>query len=207
MKLDLPVGCSIFPGDIFRPPKIWTERAFSRLIYWNEVTRRPLRWPRTAGDFCSRSAGPFPERARNLTCANLSARTTLSSSARRPSSATDPRQLLRFSRSHRSFFSGLFRTSPSAETSSAAASAPRTSIESTSKKRLLRTSQRQRATDRNRPKKSAQAGGSCFEGTDTKGNSVGAERRTAIPNVSGCYRCKPMWDWLPDQGSNLGPTG
>jgi len=128
-------------------------RLFPAHLLERSRPRRPLRWPRTAGDFCSRSAGPFPERARNLTCANLSARTTLSSSARRPSSATDPRQLLRFSRSHRSFFSGLFRTSPSAETSSAAASAPRTSIESTSKKRLLRTSQRQRATDRNRPKR------------------------------------------------------
>jgi pimeloyl-ACP methyl ester carboxylesterase len=39
VKLDLPVGCSIFPGDIFRPPKIWAERTFSRLIYWNEVDR------------------------------------------------------------------------------------------------------------------------------------------------------------------------
>jgi len=39
VKLDPPVGCSIFQGDIFRPPKIWTERTFSRLIYWNEVDR------------------------------------------------------------------------------------------------------------------------------------------------------------------------
>lgn len=39
VKLDLPVGCSIFPGDVLRPPKIWAERTFSQLIYWNEAER------------------------------------------------------------------------------------------------------------------------------------------------------------------------
>jgi len=31
------------------------------------------------------------------------------------------------------------------------------------------------------------------EGSDIKDNAATAERRTTnIPNVSGCYRCKPM---------------
>ena len=38
-KLDLPVGCSIFPGEIYRAPRVWAERAFSNLFYWNEVER------------------------------------------------------------------------------------------------------------------------------------------------------------------------
>jgi pimeloyl-ACP methyl ester carboxylesterase len=39
VKLDLAVGCSIFPGDVLRFPKVWAERTFSQLIYWNEVER------------------------------------------------------------------------------------------------------------------------------------------------------------------------
>jgi epoxide hydrolase len=30
---------AFFPGDIFRPAKIWAERTYSELIYWNEVER------------------------------------------------------------------------------------------------------------------------------------------------------------------------
>jgi epoxide hydrolase len=36
-ELDIPVGCSIFPGEIYRAPRIWAERTFSNLFYWNEV--------------------------------------------------------------------------------------------------------------------------------------------------------------------------
>jgi pimeloyl-ACP methyl ester carboxylesterase len=39
VKLDLPVGCSIFRGDNFRPPRVWAERTYSNLIYWNERDR------------------------------------------------------------------------------------------------------------------------------------------------------------------------
>jgi pimeloyl-ACP methyl ester carboxylesterase len=38
-KVDLPVGCSIFPGEIVRPPRGWAERTYSNLIYWNELAR------------------------------------------------------------------------------------------------------------------------------------------------------------------------
>jgi hypothetical protein len=37
--LDLPVGCSIFPKEIFRPPRRWGELAYRKPIYWNEPVR------------------------------------------------------------------------------------------------------------------------------------------------------------------------
>nr|WP_309491482.1 alpha/beta fold hydrolase [Trinickia mobilis] len=37
--LDIPVGASIFPGEISRPPRIWGERTYSKLFYWNEVAK------------------------------------------------------------------------------------------------------------------------------------------------------------------------
>ncbi len=36
-RLDLPVAVSIFPGELFRPPRLWGERVYSRLFYWNEA--------------------------------------------------------------------------------------------------------------------------------------------------------------------------
>lgn len=39
MIVDLPVGCSIFPHDVFRAPRSWAERCYPHLIYWNEVER------------------------------------------------------------------------------------------------------------------------------------------------------------------------
>jgi hypothetical protein len=38
-KLDIPVGCSIFPGEIYRAPQVWARRAYSKLFYWNELDR------------------------------------------------------------------------------------------------------------------------------------------------------------------------
>src|ERR1700751_3686634 len=35
--LDLPVAVSIFPGELFVPPRLWGERVYSRLFYWNEA--------------------------------------------------------------------------------------------------------------------------------------------------------------------------
>ena len=35
----MPVGCSIFPKEIFRTSRRWAERRFSNLIYWNELDR------------------------------------------------------------------------------------------------------------------------------------------------------------------------
>jgi epoxide hydrolase len=38
-RLDLPVAVSIFPGELFRPPRLWGDRVYSRLFYWNEAAR------------------------------------------------------------------------------------------------------------------------------------------------------------------------
>ena len=38
-QVDLPVGCSIFPKDIYRAPRAWAERVFPNLVYWNQVDR------------------------------------------------------------------------------------------------------------------------------------------------------------------------
>jgi pimeloyl-ACP methyl ester carboxylesterase len=35
--LDLPVGVSIFPKEIFRPSRRWAERMYSNIIHWNEL--------------------------------------------------------------------------------------------------------------------------------------------------------------------------
>jgi len=35
----LPVGCSIFPREIFPAPRSWAKRFFPNLIYWNEPDR------------------------------------------------------------------------------------------------------------------------------------------------------------------------
>jgi pimeloyl-ACP methyl ester carboxylesterase len=39
VKLDILVGCTIFPGDVLQAPKVWSERTFSNLIYWNRAER------------------------------------------------------------------------------------------------------------------------------------------------------------------------
>jgi pimeloyl-ACP methyl ester carboxylesterase len=38
-KLDLPVAVSLFPGELYQPPRVWAERAYSKLIYWNKAPR------------------------------------------------------------------------------------------------------------------------------------------------------------------------
>lgn len=35
LDLDLPVGVSVFPQEIYQPPKIWGERVYRDLFYWN----------------------------------------------------------------------------------------------------------------------------------------------------------------------------
>ncbi len=37
--VDIPVGCSIFPREIFRAPRSWAERVYPDLIHWNELDR------------------------------------------------------------------------------------------------------------------------------------------------------------------------
>jgi hypothetical protein len=38
-RVELPVGCSIFPGEIFRAPRSWAARVYPNLIHWNELDR------------------------------------------------------------------------------------------------------------------------------------------------------------------------
>ena len=38
-KLDLPVGVSIYPKEIFRPSRRWAEKVMSNIIHWNELDR------------------------------------------------------------------------------------------------------------------------------------------------------------------------
>jgi pimeloyl-ACP methyl ester carboxylesterase len=37
--IDMPVGCTIFPREIFRCSRRWAEKRFSNLIHWNEPER------------------------------------------------------------------------------------------------------------------------------------------------------------------------
>jgi pimeloyl-ACP methyl ester carboxylesterase len=38
-KIDLPVGVSIFPKEIYRAPRSWAEEDYPKLIYWNELPK------------------------------------------------------------------------------------------------------------------------------------------------------------------------
>ena len=33
--ITIPVAVSVFPGETFAPPKVWGERTYSKLVYWN----------------------------------------------------------------------------------------------------------------------------------------------------------------------------
>jgi len=39
IKLESPVGVSIYPKEIFRPSRRWAERQMSNIIHWNELDR------------------------------------------------------------------------------------------------------------------------------------------------------------------------
>jgi len=38
-EIALPVAVTVFPGEIYRAPKTWTEQAYHHLIYFNEVDK------------------------------------------------------------------------------------------------------------------------------------------------------------------------
>nr|WP_272210252.1 hypothetical protein [Marinicella sp. W31]MDC2876119.1 hypothetical protein [Marinicella sp. W31] len=38
-RIDLPVGASIFPGELYRAPRSWAEQAYPQLIHWNELDK------------------------------------------------------------------------------------------------------------------------------------------------------------------------
>src|SRR6185503_3252509 len=38
-EIDLPVAITVFPGEIYRAPRSWAERAYPRLTYYNQVDK------------------------------------------------------------------------------------------------------------------------------------------------------------------------
>jgi len=39
VDISIPVGVTVFPGEIYRAPKSWGERNYHNLIYWHEVDK------------------------------------------------------------------------------------------------------------------------------------------------------------------------
>jgi pimeloyl-ACP methyl ester carboxylesterase len=39
LSISIPVGVTVFPGEIYRAPRTWGERNYHNLIHWNEVDR------------------------------------------------------------------------------------------------------------------------------------------------------------------------
>ena len=37
--MKLPVGFTMFPGEIFRAPRSWVEKVYSHVIYFHEADR------------------------------------------------------------------------------------------------------------------------------------------------------------------------
>ena len=37
--VSLPVGFTVFPGEIFRAPRSWAEQAYPNLVYFNQVDK------------------------------------------------------------------------------------------------------------------------------------------------------------------------
>jgi pimeloyl-ACP methyl ester carboxylesterase len=38
-EISIPVAITVFPGEIYRAPKSWAQRAFRNLIYFNDVDK------------------------------------------------------------------------------------------------------------------------------------------------------------------------
>ncbi len=38
-EISVPVAVTVFPGEIYRAPRSWTERSYHKLIYFNEVDK------------------------------------------------------------------------------------------------------------------------------------------------------------------------
>ena len=37
--IDIPVGVTVFPKEIYQAPRSWSEQAYPKLVYWNKVDR------------------------------------------------------------------------------------------------------------------------------------------------------------------------
>ena len=38
-ELSLPVGFTVFPGEIYQAPRSWAEKVYPNLIYFNQAAR------------------------------------------------------------------------------------------------------------------------------------------------------------------------
>jgi pimeloyl-ACP methyl ester carboxylesterase len=38
-EISIPVAVTVFPGEIYQAPRSWTERAYHKLVYFNEVDK------------------------------------------------------------------------------------------------------------------------------------------------------------------------
>jgi pimeloyl-ACP methyl ester carboxylesterase len=38
-EISIPVAVTVFPGEIYQAPRSWTERAYRKLVYFNEVDK------------------------------------------------------------------------------------------------------------------------------------------------------------------------
>jgi hypothetical protein len=45
VNVPIPAAVSVFPGEIYQPPRSWVERSYSKLIYYNQ--------PREGGHFAA----------------------------------------------------------------------------------------------------------------------------------------------------------
>jgi pimeloyl-ACP methyl ester carboxylesterase len=39
LDISIPVGVTVFPGEIYQAPRSWAEQNYHRLTYWNEVAK------------------------------------------------------------------------------------------------------------------------------------------------------------------------
>jgi pimeloyl-ACP methyl ester carboxylesterase len=39
VEIDVPVGVTVFPGEIYRAPKTWAQQCYHRLVYWSEAPK------------------------------------------------------------------------------------------------------------------------------------------------------------------------
>lgn len=39
VDIDIPVGVTVFPGEIYQAPRTWAELCYRKLVYWNEVDK------------------------------------------------------------------------------------------------------------------------------------------------------------------------
>lgn len=37
VDISLPAAVTVFPGEIYQAPRSWADRAYHKLVYWNEV--------------------------------------------------------------------------------------------------------------------------------------------------------------------------